>query len=59
MKAEQLAQILADEFARDSWGYIDPYLFKMVSKGIDPDDDSAENAEALKEVLDRVVKRIK
>ena len=62
MDGTRLAQILHEEFKRDNWGDIDPWLFKMVSGTLEVDDtvddDNAEDAEALREVLERVAKRI-
>lgn len=55
----KLAKLLSEELERDYWGDIDPFLFKMVAQGIDTEDDNAEDAKALKHVLDRVVEKIK
>jgi hypothetical protein len=56
---KQLARILHEEFDRDGWGDIDPYLFKVVGAGKDDeDDDDFNNAEDLREVLERATARI-
>jgi hypothetical protein len=57
LTAEKLAKILDEEFEQDNWGDIDPYLFKEVVKPV-KDSDHADDAEALREVLERVVKRL-
>mgnify|MGYP001599056953 CR=1 FL=1 len=55
MTSEHLAKILYEEFERDGWGDIDPYLFRYVFEG----DTDAEYAADMKRVLDRVVARLK
>jgi hypothetical protein len=56
---KKLAAILFEEFERDAWGDIDPFLFGMIADGLeDSDDDNAEEAQELKKVLKRAVKRL-
>ena len=55
MTSEQLAKILYEEFERDGWGDIDPYLFCCVSEGVT----DVEYAAGMKSALDRVVVRLK
>lgn len=54
LTVERLAKLLSDSFEEDSWGDIDPYLFKEVVEPIE-DSDHAEDAQGLREVLQRVV----
>jgi uncharacterized protein YgfB (UPF0149 family) len=56
--AQSLARLLDEELERDSWGDVEPFLLKMVANGIDADDDNAEDARALEEVLERIVARL-
>ena len=58
MTAARLAKILDEEFGRDSWGYIDPYLFRHIHQPPGEPDDNDEAAAALRSVLERVAKRI-
>ncbi len=53
MDAARLAQILHEEFRRDNWGDIDPYLFGETEL-----DDHGEDAESLRKVMERAAKRI-
>lgn len=62
--AEDLARMLHEEFERDSWGNVDPYLFEAVAGSVadptllDPQEcDHAEGTIALREMLRRVVAR--
>lgn len=66
MTIHDLARILHEEFDRDAWGDIDPYLFEGLAKSLedpsllDPDEtDQAEEIEGLSEVLERVLARIR
>ena len=54
---EKLAEVLFEELERDSWGDIEPFLFRMIAEGIDRDDDQRDEANALKLVLKRACKR--
>lgn len=60
MTLKDLARILKDEFGRDGWGDIDPYLFNLASQDPDPEDegDLHEDAQHMRKVLSRVVQRI-
>lgn len=58
MNAKRLAQILDEEFQRDSWGDLDPWLFKIVAGSQDAEEEEEENANALREVMERVASRI-
>jgi hypothetical protein len=58
--AKRLALLLAEELERDSWGDIDPYLFREVAED-DPDRPATtdpDDAKALAEVLERVTTRL-
>ena len=55
MDATRLAQILSEEFERDHWGTIDPYLFKTVGQDRCEED---EDAPPLRQVMERVAQRI-
>lgn len=62
---EELARILQEEFDRDSWGDIDPYLFKIVADGTagknedgEQDEESLRDETGMKEVLARAARRI-
>jgi hypothetical protein len=66
MTAIDLARIMHEEFERDAWGDIDPYLFEGLANSLedpsllDPDEtDQTTEIEGLAEVLERVVARIK
>ena len=50
----RLAQLLSESFELDGWGNIDPYLFEEVIEPVE-DSDHAEEAQALRESLQRVV----
>lgn len=52
---QQLAKILFEEFERDYWGDIDPFLFSRVADG---DPAAAGYTRDLVEVLDKVVARL-
>ncbi len=65
LSVRELAAILFEELERDAWGDVDPIYFGMIADGLDtpkdPDDcdpEAVERAQALREVLDRAVKRI-
>lgn len=53
----RLAKLLSDSFEEDGWGDMDPYWLKEVVTPIE-DSDHAKEAEALREVLQRVVDKI-
>lgn len=56
---QHLAQLLDEECERDSWGTIDPWLFKTVAQDgvpIDAADDDA--ADGMRKLLGRVVERL-
>lgn len=57
LTVEHLAKLLSDSFEEDFWGDMDPYWLKEV---VEPVEDSyhAEDAEALRQVLQRVVDKI-
>lgn len=57
MDVIKLAKILNEEFEKDNWGDIDPYLFHLLSSGNEDEEDLIE-VNALENVLNRVVKRI-
>lgn len=66
MTIHDFARILSDEFDRDAWGDIDPYLFKHVADSeedpslLDSDEyDHADETVSIIEVLQRVVERVK
>jgi len=60
LTTERLAEILHEELDRDDWGDVDPFWIRMVSEGNHTEDDEHhEDAEALANVLDRVVARLK
>ncbi len=59
LTAQRLAQVMHEELERHFWGDIEPHLFKMVAEGIDADDDSANDARDLEELLVRVVTRLR
>lgn len=50
----RLAQLLSESFELDGWGDIDPHLFSEVARPW-VNSDHAEEAQALREVLQRVV----
>lgn len=58
--ARQLAAVLAAELALDGWGDVDPWWIHRVAETNveDPDDDHAEQVEALREVFERAADRI-
>lgn len=69
MDVIKLAKILDEEFEKDNWGDIDPWLFKVLGKNVeeeeeededeeDEEDEKDEEVENLRQVLNRVVKRI-
>lgn len=62
---KKFAAILFEELEKDAWGDIDPVWVGMIADGLDepedPDDcdpEAVENAQELKKVLKRVVKRL-
>jgi len=55
---QEFAQILSEEFDRDNWGDINPYLFQHIAYPPDEEDDNDEEAQNLKEVLVRVLARL-
>lgn len=54
---EGLARVLYEEFERDAWGDIDPYLFYRVSKP-EPEDGNDDDVAGMEAVLERVVARL-
>ena len=59
LTAERLARLLYEELEADDWGDIEPHWFKLFADGDEDDDDFSEEAEALGEVLTRIVDRIR
>ena len=55
LEVKKLARIMHEEFERDGWGDIDPFLFKLV---VDCEDDEDDDVMGLRSVLERVVKRL-
>lgn len=67
VELRRLAALLYEEFERDQWGDVDPYLFAMVADGridgVDADgepldEDLADGARGVHEVLARVCARL-
>lgn len=60
LTSEHLATLLFQELEKDGWGDIDSHWFKLVAEGNHTEEgDHHDQAEALSEVLDRVVQRLK
>lgn len=57
LTVEKLATLLFESFEEDSWGDVDPYLFKEVAEPVE-DSDHQRDADGLREVLQRVVDRL-
>ena len=57
--AQRLAEILGEEFERDAWGDVDPYLFRVLAEGHELDgEEMKRDVEGLKDVLERVADRL-
>ncbi len=58
-RIQRLAKLLSEELERDSWGVVDPFWLKLVADSSIEHDGSEDmkNAEALSEVLGRVIQR--
>ena len=60
LTTERLATLLLEELEKDDWGDIDLCWLQMVAEGNHTEeDDGHEQAEAMYQVFDRVVKRLK
>lgn len=61
LTVKDLARLMAEELNRDHWGDVDPYLFEHIAEGRleeEEEDANDEDAEALKQVLERVISRL-
>ena len=58
--AQYLAQLLAEELARDEWGDVDPFLIECVAASTDgdPEDAHSDDTKAMRAVLERVADRL-
>lgn len=62
MTVQEFSAILSEEFERDAWGDIDPYLFKgIANEETDPDDNGEidRDTESMREALERILERVK
>lgn len=60
LRGTMFAKILSEEFDKDGWGDIDPYLFKELAEGApNPNSDCYDELVALEAVLERVLMRVR